>query len=81
MEYSRKRDGLDPSFFSALKTRTLHWLLFMARKHYTVRLFSLIQTAVINGLDPYRYLEYALKNVGRKPIETILPYSKDLEIR
>lgn len=46
----------------------------MARKHYTVRLFSLIRTAVINGLDPYRYLEYALKNLGRKPIKTILPY-------
>ena len=31
--------------------------------------------------DPYRYLAYAIENVGRKPIETILPYSKDLEIR
>lgn len=35
----------------------------------------------INGLDLYRYLEYALDNVGRKSIEAILPYSKDLEIR
>ena len=33
---------------------------------------------MINGLDPYRYLEHALENVGRK---AILPYSKDLEIR
>jgi hypothetical protein len=38
-------------------------------------------TALINGLDPYRYLEYALKNVRGQPIEAILPYSKDLEIR
>jgi len=53
----------------------------MARKYYTVRLFSIIRTAIINGLDPYRYLEYALENVGKKPIEAILPYSKDLEIR
>ena len=45
------------------------------------RLFSIVRTAMINGLDPYRYLEYALENVGRKPIEAILPYSKDLEIR
>ena len=46
-----------------------------------VRLFLIIRTAITNGLDPYRYLEYALENVGRKPIEAILPYSKDLEIR
>ena len=46
-----------------------------------VRLFSIVRTAMINGLDPYRCLEYALENVGRKPIEAILPYSKDLEIR
>lgn len=36
---------------------------------------------MINGLDPYRCLEHALENVERKPIEAILPYSKDLEIR
>lgn len=28
----------------------------------------------------FRDLEYALENVGRKPIEDILPYSKNLEI-
>ena len=48
---------------------------------HTAGLFSIIRTAIINGLDPYRYLEYALGNVGKKPIEAILPYSKDLEIR
>ena len=47
---------------------------------YTVTLFSIIRTAIINGLDPYRYLEYALENVGRKPVEGIVPYSKSLEI-
>ena len=52
-----------------------------AGARHTVRLFSIVRTAIINGLDPYRYLEYALENVGRKPIEAILPYSKDLEIR
>ena len=52
-----------------------------AGARHTVRLFSIIRTAIINGLDPYRYLEYTLENVGKKPIEAILPYSKDLEIR
>ena len=52
-----------------------------AGARHTARLFSIIRTAVINGLDPYRYLEYAIENVGRKPIGDILPYSKDLEIR
>lgn len=52
-----------------------------AGARHTVALFSIIRTAIINGLDPYRYLEYALENVGKKPIEAILPYSKDLEIR
>ena len=42
---------------------------------------QVIRTAIINGLDPYRYLEHALENVGKKPIEGILPYPKDLEIR
>ena len=52
-----------------------------AGARHTVALFSIIRTAIINGLDPYRYLEYAIENVGKKPIEAILPYSKDLEIR
>ena len=52
-----------------------------AGARHAVRLFSIIRTAMINGLDPYRCLEYALENVERKPIEAILPYSKDLEIR
>ena len=51
-----------------------------AGARYTVALFSIIRTAIINGLDPYRYLEYALENVGRKPVEDIVPYSKNLEI-
>jgi|GEM_PF-5519417 len=46
-----------------------------------IRLFSVIRTSVINELDPYWYFGYALKNVIKKPIEAILPYSKDLEIR
>ena len=52
-----------------------------AGDRHAVRLFSIVRTAMINGLDPYRCLEFALENVGRKPIEAIFPYSKDLEIR
>ena len=51
-----------------------------AGARHTVALFSIIRTAIINGLDPYRYLEYALENVGKKQIEDILPYSKNLKL-
>ncbi|MDY6392044.1 MAG: hypothetical protein SPL80_04325 [Bacilli bacterium] len=40
----------------------------------------MLRTAINSGLDPYRYLEYALENAGRKPAEDIVPYSKNLEI-
>lgn len=45
---------------------------------YTVKLFSIIRTAIINGLDPYRYIKYALENIKSKPIDDLLPYSKDI---
>ncbi len=45
---------------------------------YTVKLFSLIRTAISNGLDPYRYLKYVLTNIKTKPIDELLPYSKDI---
>ncbi len=45
---------------------------------YTVKLFSIIRTAIINGLDPYRYIKYVLENIKSKPIDDLLPYSKDI---
>ena len=45
---------------------------------YTVKLFSVIQTAITNGLDPYRYVKYVLENIGNMPIDDLLPYSKDI---
>ena len=30
---------------------------------YTIKLFSIIRTAIINGLDPYRYIKYVLENI------------------
>ena len=47
---------------------------------YTVKLFSIIRTAIINGLDPYRYIKYVLENIRKSPIDSLLPYSKDLKI-
>ena len=45
---------------------------------YTVKLFSIIRTAIINGLDPYHYIKYVLENIKSKPIDDLLPYSKDI---
>ena len=46
---------------------------------YTVKLFSIIRTAIINGLDPYRYIKYVLENIKDKPIDDLLPYSKEVQ--
>lgn len=46
---------------------------------YTVKLFSIIRTAIINGLDPYRYIKYVLENIKNKPVDDLLPYSKTLQ--
>ena len=59
----------------------------MAKKHYTDReRMEIVKKFRASGLPINRYarengIEYALENVGRKPLEAILPYSKDLEIR
>ena len=45
---------------------------------YTVKLFSIIRTAIINGLDPYRYIKYVLENIKSKPIDDLLPYFKNI---
>ena len=34
---------------------------------YTAKLFSIIRTAIINGLDPYRYIKYVLENMRKSP--------------
>ena len=46
---------------------------------YTVKLFSIIRTAIINGLDPYRYIKYVLENIKNKSIDDLLPYSKEAQ--
>ena len=46
---------------------------------YTVKLFSIIRTAIINGLNPYHYIKYVLENIKNKPVDDLLPYSKTLQ--
>ena len=59
----------------------------MAKKHYTDgERMEIVKKFRASGLSINRYarengIAYALENVGRKPLEVILPYSKDLEIR
>ena len=35
---------------------------------YTLKLFSIIQTARVNNLDTYQYLNYLLENIKNKEI-------------
>ena len=50
-------------------------------------IFSLIQTALENGLDPYRYLTWLLKNVAKtdlsadESIQALLPWNAPEECR
>ena len=59
----------------------------MAKKHYAGReRMEIVKKCRASGPSINRHarengIAYALENVGRKPIEAILPYSKDLEIR
>ena len=36
----------------------------------------IIRTAIINGLEPYRYVKYVLENIKSKPVDDLLPYSE-----
>ena len=44
----------------------------------TTKLFSIIQTAVINNINVERYLNYVFENINKEPIENLLPYSKNI---
>ena len=50
----------------------------LRRAIYTVKLFSIIRTAIIYGLDPYRYIKYVLENIKNKSIDDLLPYLKEM---
>lgn len=44
----------------------------------TAILFSIVQTAHINMLSIYDYLNYLLENIEKEPIENLLPYNPDI---
>src|SRR5690554_6828524 len=45
---------------------------------YTIVLFSIIRTAIINNINISKYLEYILDNIKDTPISELLPYSEKL---
>lgn len=45
----------------------------------TSKLFSIIQTARANGLKTELYIKYVIDNIGRKDINTLLPWSENVE--
>lgn len=50
-----------------------------AGARYTSKIFSIIQTCLINNLNIEKYLEYVLKNINYMPIEELLPYSQNIK--
>ena len=44
----------------------------------TTKLFSIIQTAVINNINVEQYLNYVFQNINKEPIENLLPYSDNI---
>ncbi|MDD7736097.1 MAG: transposase [Bacillales bacterium] len=49
-----------------------------AGARYTGKIFSIIQTCLINNVNVEKNLNYLLNNLNRKPIEELLPYSKEI---
>ena len=64
-------------------TKELSVLEHTAGARYSSIYMSLIELAIINDLDPYRYLEYILDRLFREVLEEegikeVLPYSKSI---
>lgn len=49
-----------------------------AGANITSKLFSIIQTAVINNVNVEKYLNYVFDNMRKEPVEDLLPYSKNI---
>ena len=43
------------------------------------KLFSIIQTAIINNINVKNYLNYIFENINKEPIDKFLPYSKNIK--
>lgn len=44
----------------------------------TTKLFSIVQTAVINNINVEKYLNYVFENINKEPIDNLLPYSENI---
>ncbi len=69
----------------AIKPFVINRKVFMtsgsyAGARYTTKLFSIIRTALINHLDPEKYLTYVLENINNKDINDLTPYSNKIPI-
>ena len=49
-----------------------------AGANITAKIFSIIQTAVINNVNVEKYLNYVFENNNKEPIDNLLPYSKNI---
>ena len=45
----------------------------------TTKLFSIIQTAIINNINVEKYLNYIFENINKESIDNLLPYSKNIK--
>ena len=45
----------------------------------TTKLFSIIQTSLINNINVEKYLNYVFENINKEPIDNLLPYSKNIK--
>lgn len=69
----------------AVKPFVINRKIFMtagsyAGARYTTVIFSIIRTALINGLDIQNYLIYVLNNLEKLKIEELLPYATKLPL-
>jgi len=51
-----------------------------AGARFTGKLFSIMRTAKLNGLDVRKYFEYAISHIKTEPAESLLPYRIDKEL-
>ena len=49
-----------------------------AGPRYTAKLFSIVQTCLINNINVEKYLKYVLNNININNITDLVPYSKHI---
>ena len=46
----------------------------------TLKLFSIVRTARANSLKVKQYLKYVIKNIQKKPLDSLLPWSNEIPV-